>query len=112
MAHKSPSRAARNIIDLPALDLQPAHIPVAVQIGRAECISLVAGHHAERALGGTTRTHRDHGRRCCRTGDKRLITGSDHELRADMPLPGPSPCFTRQQSPWARSRDAHRTRRP
>ena len=78
---------------LPVLDLQPAHIPVAAQIGQAECIPLVAGHHAERALGGNTRTHGDHGRRSCRTGDKRLITGSDHELRADMPLPGPIAVF-------------------
>src|ERR1017187_3938619 len=91
MARKSPSRTARNVIDLPVLDLQPAHIPVAAQI--PECIPLVAGHHAERALGGNTRTHRDHGRWSCRTGDKRLITGSDRELRAGMPLPGPIAVF-------------------
>lgn len=38
MARKSPSRTARNVINLPVLDLQPGHIPVAAQIGQAECI--------------------------------------------------------------------------
>jgi hypothetical protein len=37
------------MIDLPVLDLQPARIPVAAQIGQAEWIPLVAGHHAERS---------------------------------------------------------------
>jgi hypothetical protein len=41
------------------LDLQPVHVPVAAQIGQAEGIPLVAGHHAEGALRGNTRTRSD-----------------------------------------------------
>ena len=44
------------IIDLRVLDLQAEHMPVAAQIGEAECIPLVVGYHAERALGGNAPT--------------------------------------------------------
>ena len=52
-------RTAMGIIDLRVLDLQAEHMPVAAQIGEAECIPLVVGYHAECALGGNARTGRD-----------------------------------------------------
>ncbi len=93
MARKTPSRTARNMIDLPVLDLQPAHIPVAAQIGRPNAspswpAATLSVHGAvTREPTATT----DAGPAVRAT--KRLITGSDHELRAGMPLPGPIAVF-------------------
>jgi hypothetical protein len=91
MARKSPSRTARNITDLPVLDLQPGHIPVAAQIGQAGCIPSwpAATLSVHGAVTRKTTATTDAGPAV--RAAKRLITGSDHELRAGMPLPGPSP---------------------
>ena len=52
VAGPSPARTGRSVIDLPVLELQPAHMPVGPQIGQVECVPFVVGHDAERALRG------------------------------------------------------------
>ena len=43
---------ARGVIGLRVLDLHAQDLPVAAQIGQAEGLPLVIGHHAEQALHG------------------------------------------------------------
>ena len=89
MAGQNSSWTAGGVIDLPVLDRQPWHIPVGSQIGQAEGVPLVVGHNAERALRGHPRARGDLGGGSCGPGEKRLITGSNDELRAGGPPFGP-----------------------